>query len=361
MLPRLTAEQALRLLELLPEQHFTAPPPRFSEASLVKALEENGIGRPSTYAPTISTLLDRGYIRMEDRRLFPEEIGEVVIDLLMQRFDRILDVGFTAEMEEDLDDIAEGIERWDEVLDRFYTWFHPIVEKGPLEPPEEELDELCPRCSEEGREPGKLVIKIGRYGKFVGCRNYPECKFTRPLETNGQPEPELLDENCPECGKQLMRRVGRYGPFVGCSGYPDCKYVKKEPPKKMGVACPKCKQGELVERRGRFGPFYSCDRYPECDFSINQQPMPDPCPACQGLVVKARGNTTRCTSCGKAWSADGAELSEEEAKALVPKPRAKRAGGKKTAARSGRGGTRTATRARAKAAAANGDDPGSDT
>ena len=360
MLPRLTAEQVLRLLELLPEQHFTQPPPRFTEASLVKALEENGIGRPSTYAPTISTLLDRGYVRMEDRRLFPEEIGEVVIDLLMQRFDRILDVGFTAEMEEDLDDIAEGIERWDEVLDRFYTWFHPIVEKGPLEPPEEELDELCPRCPEEGREPGKLVIKIGRYGKFVGCRNYPECKFTRPMESDGQPEPELLDENCPECGKQLMRRVGRYGPFVGCSGYPDCKYVKKEPPKKMGVSCPKCKEGELVERRGRFGPFYSCDRYPECDFSINQQPMPEPCPACQGLVVKARGNTTRCTSCGKAWSADGAELSEEEAKALVPKPRAKRAAGKKTGARASRG-TRTATRSRTKTASANGDESGSDT
>jgi DNA topoisomerase-1 len=360
LLPGLTAEQTLRLLELLPEQHFTAPPPRFTEASLVKALEENGIGRPSTYAPTISTLLDRGYVRMEDRRLFPEEIGEVVVDLLMQRFDRILDVGFTAEMEEDLDDIAEGIERWDEVLDRFYTWFHPIVEKGPLEPPEEELDELCPRCPEEGREPGTLVIKIGRYGKFVGCRNYPECKYTRPLETNGQPEPELLDETCPECGKQLMRRVGRYGPFVGCSGYPDCKYVKKEPPKKMGVACPKCKEGELVERRGRFGPFYSCDRYPECDFSINQQPMPDPCPACQGLVVKARGNTMRCTSCGKAWSADGAELPEEEAKALVPKPRAKRGGAKKSGARSSRG-TRTATRTRAKTASANGDDSGSDT
>src|SRR5438034_16210 len=136
-----------------------------------------------------------------------------------------------------------------------------------------------------------------------------------------------------------MRRGGRYGPFVGCSGYPDCKDVKKEPPKKTGVQCPKCGQGELVERRGRFGPFYSCERYPDCDFTINQEPMPEPCPSCHGLVVKARGGATRCTSCGKAWGADGAELPEDEAKALVPKPRARRGGGR-TGGRSPRRGAK---------------------
>jgi DNA topoisomerase I len=355
-LPRLTAEQMLRLIELLPEQHFTQPPPRFTEASLVKALEENGIGRPSTYAPTISTLLDRGYVRMEDRRLFPEDVGMVVTDILVDLFPEVVDIGFTARMEEELDDIAEGNRPWAAVLQEFYEPFHNDVENaaGKVKPPEVFLDERCPRCPEEGREPGRLVVKLGRYGKFVGCENYPECKFTRPMEGNGQPEPELLDEACPECGKQLMRRVGRFGPFVGCSGYPDCKYVKKEPPKKTGVPCPKCGEGELVERRGRFGPFYSCERYPDCDFSINQMPMPEPCPSCKGLVVKARGNTTRCTNCGKAWAADGVELSEEEAKALVPKPRAKRAGGSGRSGGRSTKGTRSTRGARSRSAGAGG-------
>jgi DNA topoisomerase-1 len=356
MLPRLTAEQVLRLIELIPEQHFTQPPPRFTEASLVKALEENGIGRPSTYAPTISTLLDRGYVRMEDRRLFPEDVGMVVTDILVDLFGDVVDIGFTARMEGELDDIAEGNRAWATVLREFYEPFHHDVENAAdkVKPPEVFLDERCPRCPEEGREPGRLVIKLGRYGKFVGCENYPECKFTRPMEGNGQPEPELLDETCPECGKQLMRRVGRYGPFVGCSGYPDCKYVKKEPPKKTGVTCPKCGQGELVERRGRFGPFYSCERYPDCDFSLNQEPLPDPCPSCQGLVVKARGGATRCTACGKAWGEDGAELPEDAAKALVPKPRAKRAGGRTGGRSSGRG-ARTARGTRSRGTAAGGD------
>jgi len=354
-LPRLTAEQALRLLDLLHEQHFTQPPPRFTEASLVKALEENGIGRPSTYAPTISTLVDRGYVHIEERRLFPEDVGVVVVDILVPLFPEVVDVGFTARVEEELDDIADGNRPWAAVLREFYEPFHEDVEraKDKIKPPEVFLQEKCPRCPEEGREPGRLVIKLGRFGKFVGCENYPECKFTRPMEGNGQPEPELLDEPCPECGKQLMRRVGRYGPFIGCSGYPECKYVKKEPPQRMGVTCPKCGQGELVQRRGRFGPFYSCERYPECDFSINQMPMPEPCPSCKGLVVKARGDATRCTNCGKAWAADGVELSEEEAKALVPKPRAKRGAG------SGRGPSKRAGSGqgrRSKARAGGGED-----
>jgi DNA topoisomerase I len=336
-LPSLTAEQALRLVDLLPEQHFTQPPPRFSEASLVKTLEENGIGRPSTYAPTLSTLVDRGYVRVEERRFFPEDIGFVVVDILVEHFPEIVDVGFTARMEDELDDIADGQRAWVDVLEAFYVPFIRLVEKskGEIKPPEEELDEMCPRCPEEGREPANLVIKLGRFGRFIGCKNYPECKYTRPLEANGGPEPELLDEACPECGKPLMRRTGRYGPFVGCSGYPDCKYIKKER-KGTGVTCPTCKQGEIVERRGRFGPFYSCERYPDCDFSINQTPLPEPCPACQGIVVKARGGARRCTVCGKAWSADDVELSEDEAKALVPKPRAG-AGRKGSGARSGAG------------------------
>jgi DNA topoisomerase I len=330
-LPPLTAEQALRLLELLPEQHFTQPPPRYTEATLVKTLEENGIGRPSTYAPTIATLLERGYVRLEDRRFFPEDIGIVVIDILVEHFPEIVDVGFTAKMEEELDDIAEGQTPWVGVLREFYQPFHEEVEraKDKISPPEVVRTDLwCPRCPEEGRGQAHLVEKLGRYGKFLGCQNYPECRYTSPMEGEAAPpDPEPTGEMCPECGRPLVRKVGRFGPFVGCSGYPDCKYIKKEPPKSTGVTCPECKQGELVERRGRYGSFYSCSRYPECKFSVNQEPYPEPCPVCQGLVVAARGGARRCTNCGRAWDAEGEELPAEEAKALVPKRRAPRAGG----------------------------------
>src|SRR5206468_1651411 len=205
-MPVLEEGEVLRLLGLDPKQHFTQPPPRFTEASLVKALEENGIGRPSTYAQTISVLLDRGYVRLDDKRFFPEDIGEVVTDILVDLFPEVVDVGFTAHMEEELDDVAEGNRGWASVLRAFYDPFHQDVENAgdKVKPPEVFLQERCPRCPEEGREPGRLVIKLGRYGKFVGCENYPECKFTRPMEGNGQPEAELLDEACPECGKQLM-------------------------------------------------------------------------------------------------------------------------------------------------------------
>ncbi len=325
-LPALEAQQALRLLELLPEQHFTQPPPRFTEASLVKALEEYGIGRPSTYAPTIATLIDRGYVRLEDRRFFPEDIGIVVTDILVDLFPDVVDVSFTAKMEEELDDIAEGKAEWVGVLREFYEPFHAQIEKAgdKVAPPEVILPELCPRCPEEGREPAHLVEKLGRYGRFIGCGNYPECKYTRPIDGGGPPEPEPTGEACPECGRPLVRKTGRFGPFVGCSGYPDCKYIKKEPPKTMGIPCPQCNQGELVERRGRYGSFYSCSRYPDCTFSVNQRPSAEPCPNCGGLVVASRGGARRCLACARAWDPEGTELPEEAAKALIPKPRAKK-------------------------------------
>jgi DNA topoisomerase I len=349
MLPELTAEQALRLLELLPEQHFTQPPPRYSEASLVKTLEENGIGRPSTYAAIIHTLLDRGYVRLEDRRFFPEVIGMVVSDILVDLFSDIVDVGFTARMEEELDDIAEGQAQWVQVLREFYDPFHQTVEivgKGKkIQPPAIQLDELCPLCPEQGREPGHLVKKLGRYGMFIGCENYPECKYTRPLDGEQQgPAPVPTGETCPQCGEgELVERMGRYGKFVGCARYPDCKYIKKTEPKRTGVKCPKCGQGELVERINRFGrPFYSCDRYPECDFAVSQKPREEPCPVCGGLVVAARGGAWRCTNCERAWDAEGVELPEDKAKALIPKPRAPRA----SSSSKGGGRRRTGSRAR---------------
>jgi DNA topoisomerase-1 len=302
-LPRLTAEQVLRLLEVLPEQHFTQPPPRFTEASLVKALEELGIGRPSTYASIISTLQDRGYVRLEERRFFPEDVGEVVTDLLKEFFPDVVDVNFTAKMEEDLDEIAEGRLRWVQVLDEFYGPFERLIEKneGEIQRFEEVLDESCPLCPQEGRAPGHLVIKLGRYGKFIGCSNWPDCSYIRNLDGQERKEPEVLEETCPECGKPLVKKWGRFGPFIGCTGYPECRYIKREE-QKTGAKCPKCGQGDLVVKRARRGKrgslFYGCNRYPECDFTVGQRPVPDPCPSCGSLMVQQKDGTTKCTACG---------------------------------------------------------------
>ena len=302
-LPRLTAEQVLRLLEVLPEQHFTQPPPRFTEASLVKALEELGIGRPSTYASIISTLQDRGYVRLEERRFFPEDVGEVVTDLLKEFFPDVVDVNFTAKMEEDLDEIAEGRLRWVQVLDEFYGPFERLIEKNydEIQRFEEVLDESCPLCPQEGRAPGHLVIKLGRYGKFIGCSNWPDCSYIRNLDGQERKEPEVLEETCPECGKPLAKKWGRFGPFIGCTGYPECRYIKREE-QKTGVKCPKCGQGDLVVKRARRGKrgslFYGCNRYPECDFTVGQRPVPDPCPSCGSLMVQQKDGTTKCTGCG---------------------------------------------------------------
>jgi DNA topoisomerase I len=354
-LPELTAEQILRMLEVLPEQHFTQPPPRFTEASLVKQLEELGIGRPSTYASIISTIQERGYVRLEDKRFFPEDVGVVVTDKLVEHFPDIVDVNFTAKLEEELDEIAEGQLGWTDVLHGFNGPFERALEKAEdsFERYEEVLDEVCPLCPQEGREPGKLQIKLGRFGKFIGCSNYPECRYIRNMDGTERAEPELLDETCPECGKQLQRRVGRYGPFVGCSGYPECRYVKKDPPKSTGVTCPQCGQGEIIEKRTRFGIFYGCDRYPECDFGVNHPPIADrPCPECGGLLVR-RPKSIRCWACGAELDADfnvtksGDPEAEAAARAARAEARAKRA-----AARAKSPAKRTAKRSGAKKSAA---------
>jgi DNA topoisomerase I len=300
MLPALTAEQLCRMLDVLPEQHFTQPPPRYTEASLVKTLEELGIGRPSTYASIISTIQDRGYARLEDRRFFPEDVGEVVTDKLVEHFPDVVDVHFTAYMEKELDDIAEGELPKVQMLHEFNGPFERALEKAEdsFERYEEDLNELCPLCPQEGREPGKLQVKLGRYGKFIGCPNYPECRYIRNMDGTERAEPELLEETCPDCGRQLQRRVGRYGPFVGCSGYPDCRYIKKEPPTSLGVTCPQCHRGEIVEKRTRFGAFFGCDRYPECDFAVSNPPEKDrPCPECGSLLLR-RPKSLRCWNCG---------------------------------------------------------------
>ena len=353
-LPELTDEQVLRLLEVLPEQHFTQPPPRFTEASLVKQLEELGIGRPSTYASIISTIQDRGYVRLEDKRFFPEDVGVVVTDKLIEHFPDVVDANFTAHLEEELDDIAEGEIGWTQVLHEFNGPFERALEKAEhsFERFEEELNEACSLCPREGREPGKLQVKLGRYGKFIGCDKYPECRYIRNMDGSERAEPELLDETCPECGKQLQSRVGRYGPFVGCSGYPECRYIKKEPPKSTGVTCPQCGQGELVEKRTRFGVFFGCARYPECDMAANNPPVKDrPCPECGSLLL-ARPKSYRCWGCGAELDLEfdvtrpGDPEAEAAARAAKAEARAARA-----AAKQAKGAKRKKPAARKKAAA----------
>lgn len=302
-LPELVEGAALKLMGINPEQHFTQPPPRFTEATLVKTLEENGIGRPSTYAPTISTIVDRGYVRLEEKRFFPEDVGMVVTDLLTEHFPDIVDVGFTARMEGDLDEIAEEKKQWVPVLRDFYDPFERLLEKKEheIERPVEETDEICDKCG------GKMVIKLGRYGKFLSCSNYPDCKNAKPIG-GPAPEPELIDEPCPECGKPLARKVGRFGPFVGCSGYPDCKYIKKTV-EKIGISCPECNEGELVVKGSRRGKFYGCDRYPECKFAVWAKPFKKPCPSCGAAVVTPYRKRARCAKCHEMYDLDEFEAS----------------------------------------------------
>jgi DNA topoisomerase-1 len=297
ILPDLREGQALRLLEILPEPHETTPPPRYTEASLIKELEKRGIGRPSTYSTIVSNLLDRDYVRLEDRRFFAEDVGVVVIEkVLVPHFSQIVDYDFTARMEEELDDIAEGKLKWTQVLDEFFGPWERLIEKK-----EEELEraditsepigETCPKC---GR--GDLVRKLGRAGPFISCNRFPECDYSREIEGQERPMDEETDEVCPECGAPMVVKRSRFGPFLGCSRYPECK-GKRSIDRSTGVTCPECGEGEIVFKRTRRGKtFYGCNRYPECEFSVWQFPLPDPCPNCQGLLVKtAKG--AKCTRC----------------------------------------------------------------
>jgi DNA topoisomerase I len=303
MLPELTVGQVLRLVELTPEQHFTEPPPRYTEASLVKALEEHGIGRPSTYSPTISTLMDREYVRLDRKRFHPEDVGVIVTDLLADVFPKVVDLGFTAEMEEDLDRIASGAKDWEPLVKRFFDEVEGTIaeRQEKVSRPEEATDETCPEC---GAETGaKLVRKWGRYGWFLSCSRYPDCKYRRNAKRSAEeadrPEPELTDVPCPKCGKPMVKRNGRFGPFLGCSDYPKCKGIKNLGEQSFGT-CPKCGQGEVVSKRTKRGKtFYGCNRYPDCDFALWQAPLSQPCPSCGGLLAHDKDETTAtCAKCG---------------------------------------------------------------
>ncbi len=289
LLPPMQEGDELKLLAIRPEQHFTEPPPRYSEASLVRALEEFGIGRPSTYASIISTLQDREYVRLEKKRFFPTDVGRVVNRFLTEYFTRYVDYDFTANLEDELDAVSRGEEEWVPLLEHFWQPFkdkvdhtHANVKRSDVT--QEALDEACPKCS------SPLSIRLGRHGRFIGCTQYPQCDYTRDLEGNAQEkeEPEVVEgRKCPECSSELVIKQGRYGKFIGCSGYPKCRYIEPlEKPQDTGVTCPTCNQGTLMKRKSRRGKvFYSCSTYPKCDYAVWNEPLQEPCPRCGWPVL----------------------------------------------------------------------------
>ncbi|HSJ46658.1 MAG TPA: type I DNA topoisomerase [Euzebyales bacterium] len=309
-LPDLADGQTLALVGVRGEQHFTSPPPRYTGSSLVKALESEGIGRPSTYASIIQTLLNREYVRLEARRFFPTALGEVVTAYLKQHFAEVVDTSFTARMEDELDEIAAGSQAWGpmvrDFLDEVDDW---IADRKPERPRLPLEGASCPTC---GAPMDKVFSGKSRQW-FASCSRWPECDGTLPLDAEGNVTTieELRPDasvRCPECGKPMVRREGRYGPFYGCQDYPTCKGIVNVE-KHIGFDCPKCGLGQLTERRSRYGkPFYGCNRYPDCDFAMWTQPLAQPCPNCGGPLKPPRKNAKNpvgtCAQCGEKTPVD---------------------------------------------------------
>jgi DNA topoisomerase-1 len=374
-LPRVTEGEKLTLEKIRPEQHFTEPPPRYTEATLVKDLEEKGIGRPSTYAAIISTIVEREYVTKEQGRFTPMLLGEKVSALLVKAFEDIFDVGFTARMEDELDEIEEGKLSWRTAVQEFWDRFEVDLEKAadamdsykagiPTGQKCEKCGqgELLERISRHGfflgcsrypecdfirdlAEPGhadaegdgkteycdncgkEMAIKRGRFGTFLACTGYPDCKTTRRLASGTRKalQPDvLLDEKCPTCGEQLLRRHGRFGEFIGCKNYPKCKYTR---PITLGIKCPKCNEGEFVRRgtakgRGRGRIFYGCSRYPDCDFTSPHEPLNEPCPKCGApFIVEKRtkhGNFRSCIKEGCDWEIEAPAPATEVIAGMPP-------------------------------------------
>lgn len=310
VLPTVKQNDKLALEKMNELEHFTKPPARYSDAGLVKALERYGIGRPSTYAPTIATIETRNYVwRDEHKRLAPNDIAFTVNDLLVEHFPTIVDYQFTAQMENNLDNIAKGEISWQPVIKNFYNPFMDNLEKKYQEinkediMPEEKTEEICDKCG------SPMIIKTGRYGKFLACSNFPECRNIKSLngdtDKNGKEKSEELkkleakykNEICDKCGSPMTVKSGRFGPFLACSAYPKCKNIKSivSERQKTGVICPVCGQGEIIEKRSRRGIFYACDRYPDCKTSFSAKPTAEKCPDCASLLLEAK-NGVKCSS-----------------------------------------------------------------
>ena len=328
-LPDLNKGDALNLLSMEPRQHFTQPPPRYTQASLIKELDENGIGRPSTYAAIISNILDREYVtQTESRSLAPTDLGFLVTDLLVESFPDILNVEFTAGMEDELDKIEDGKEKWTKAMKRFYTPFSRDLKKAEKEMRDVKRQEVptdidCDKCG------AKMVIKWGRNGEFLACPQYPECKNTKNFKRNEGGEIEIVaeeevNETCEQCGRPMLLRWGKFGKFLGCSGYPECKNIQPlEKPADLGIKCPECKEGDLKERKSRWGKvFYGCDKYPECKFASWDKPIATPCPDCGSPILvekitKRNGRTHRCYKKECGYSVQVAEPGQEAVGSIV--------------------------------------------
>jgi DNA topoisomerase-1 len=336
-LPAMAEGEAVERKELLPEQHFTQAPPRFTEASLVKTLEEYGIGRPSTYASIMNTLVVRKYVRLEKRAFFAEDVGMVVNDLLVNHFARYVDYDFTAKLEEDLDAISRGEETWRPVIRGFWEPFITLLKQKEKEVTKEDLttektDRVCPDCSLP------LVIKLGRSGRFLACSGFPECRYTEPLSAEEQPEPEVSEEKCDKCGAPMLIKMGRYGKFLACSAYPGCKNIQPlVKPKSLDIPCPECKEGELMEKKSRYGKiFYSCSRYPQCKYALWDLPVNEPCPKCGHPVIvekvtKRYGTFRKCPTETCDWKLELVPPEKKSADKAAPakKPAAKKSPAKK--------------------------------
>jgi DNA topoisomerase-1 len=300
LLPSLMEGEELKVQEIMPRQHFTQPPPRFSEATLVKELEAKGIGRPSTYATIMSTIQDRKYTEKTEGRFKPTELGALVSDLLVERFSELMDYNFTAKMEDNLDKIEEGGLKWVDIVMGFYEPFDrdlndAMESLGKVKPEDIPTDEVCDKCNKP------MVIKWGRHGRFIACTGYPECKNTKPLESEngkngaGSAEPETTDEKCQNCGAPMVIKSGRFGRFIACSKYPECKTTKAI---SIGVKCPD-DGGDIVERRTKKGKlFYSCGNYPKCKFATWYRPADKGCPNCGApFLVEKRTKKEEVLAC----------------------------------------------------------------
>jgi DNA topoisomerase I len=315
LLPPLNEGDILDLQDLLPERHFTQPPPRYTEATLVKTLEEHGIGRPSTYASIMNTIIERKYVRLDKKRFFPEDVGMVVSDLLTKHFTQYVDYNFTANLEEELDMVSRGEKQWRPLLHEFWGPFINLLKTKEGEVSKSELtteatDETCPECGKP------LVVKLGKFGKFYACSGYPECRHIAPLdkETGEAVEPVVSEELCDKCGSHMLIKEGRFGKYLACSAYPNCKNIQPlVKPKGTGITCVECGKGELIEKKSRFGKlFYSCNRYPECKFALWDLPVQQPCPKCGfpllvKKVYKRAGEFLKCPKEGCGYQSNKEE------------------------------------------------------
>jgi DNA topoisomerase-1 len=299
ILPPLKVGEEVTLDELKCNQHFTEPPPRYSEATLIKTLEEYGIGRPSTYAAIIYTLQNREYVVLETKRFHPTDVGRVVNRFLTKYFTQYVDYDFTAKLEDELDEIAIGQKEWVPLLENFWTPFKQLVDEiletvQRKDVTQEALEEDCPLCGKP------LSIRLGRHNRFIGCTAYPECKYTRSIDEDKtmEAQPDVIEgRECPQCKSALQLRQGRYGKFIGCTNYPNCKYLEPlQKPLDTGIDCPECNQGKMLKRKSRTGKiFYSCARYPDCKYAVWNEPLAEACGKCAWPMLTIKTTKKRGT------------------------------------------------------------------